>query len=406
MGFWGNTMAVLSFGEQIRKLRRRCRISLRAAAKELGVSPSYLSKIEQDKVPPPSMQIISKIADLFGVDRQDLVIKAPRRRTEELVGKLGRVSADAERYALYRIVEDIDDVEVLRALLEKAYEQMGKSGQDVEQDLDRLRAELPRLARGKEFLLAERCKPRCLCKADIEAMAAAVITDFLGEQDYEPPTPIEEIVEETRNTDLILSDEWDPRDESEDPNVLGLSRFSMKHARRKEIVVSARLFDSDEAHVRARLNFTLGHELFHVIEHLPRLAPGTKISLKRQITLSPQMNTSVVRPSRRQRRLRSWIENAKGPRRLTTDEDWREWQANYFAASLLMPREHLMREFEDRFGSEWLEAPDDMNLREYAWEVATTNVTPEYVCDETLSSLYAVSGQAMAIRLMQIGLVI
>jgi Zn-dependent peptidase ImmA (M78 family) len=101
-----------------------------------------------------------------------------------------------------------------------------------------------------------------------------------------------------------------------------------------------------------------------------------------------------------------WIENDNGPRRLTSDEDWREWQANYFAASLLMPREHLTREFEERFRCASLETPDGMNVREYAFEAATTNITPHYVCDESLSSLFGVSGQAMAIRLMQTGLVV
>lgn len=399
-------MAATSFGEHVRNLRKAKGISLRQAATELDVSPSYLSKIEQNQVLPPKGQIIHKLARLLEVSPEDLATKATSRRNVHTAQKLG---APAELYALYRVVQDIDDLEIVRALLRQAYKELKRPEEQVEVDLERLRSELPelpRLSRMGESLLADPCKPRFLRKELIEEMAEEALRKYAGCLGvFTPPAPVEELIEALPDTDLILTDEWDPKEEDREPTVLGVSRFSRENLHRKEIVVSARLFESDAPHMRARLNFTLAHEMFHAIEHLEIAKPGAEISLRRQITLPPQIDKQTLRPSVRQRRLRMWVENDNGPRRLTTDEDWREWQANYFAACLLMPREHLTREFEERFECASLETPDGMNVREYALETATTNITPFYVCDKNLSSLFAVSGQAMAIRLIQIGLV-
>jgi HTH-type transcriptional regulator, competence development regulator len=55
-----------SFGRTLRDLRREQGIGLRMAAEELGLSASYLSRIEHGKEPPPRPEMIGRMATLLG----------------------------------------------------------------------------------------------------------------------------------------------------------------------------------------------------------------------------------------------------------------------------------------------------------------------------------------------------
>ncbi len=64
-----------SFGEIIRDLRIKNKDyrSLREFAREVGLSPAYLSRIENDKEPPPSEKMIEKLAEALGADKYELL---------------------------------------------------------------------------------------------------------------------------------------------------------------------------------------------------------------------------------------------------------------------------------------------------------------------------------------------
>lgn len=55
-----------SFGQLLREKRVAKGYSLRKFAAEIGVSPTYLSLVEQDKVDPPTADRVAKIAELLG----------------------------------------------------------------------------------------------------------------------------------------------------------------------------------------------------------------------------------------------------------------------------------------------------------------------------------------------------
>jgi transcriptional regulator with XRE-family HTH domain len=74
-----------SLGQRIRGARVAAGRSLRAAARELGLSPSYINDIEFDRRV-PSESVLLQIADLLGLD------------PDQLLGAAGRVGADAEAY--------------------------------------------------------------------------------------------------------------------------------------------------------------------------------------------------------------------------------------------------------------------------------------------------------------------
>src|ERR1700704_2076428 len=70
------------FGAFIRRERERKEIGLREMAKMIGVSPTYLSKIERDEFPPPAEDKVKAIAKIIEFD------------ADELLALAGRVSSD------------------------------------------------------------------------------------------------------------------------------------------------------------------------------------------------------------------------------------------------------------------------------------------------------------------------
>lgn len=70
------------FGATIRALREQRQISLRKFADKVGISPTYLSKVERDEFPPPGEETIKQIAEALGQD------------PDELLALAGKVSSD------------------------------------------------------------------------------------------------------------------------------------------------------------------------------------------------------------------------------------------------------------------------------------------------------------------------
>src|SRR5207244_1334970 len=100
--------------------------------------------------------------------------------------------------------------------------------------------------------------------------------------------------------------------------------------------------------------FTLAHELLHAIEHLPRLAGA---SFSREWARTP-----------------CHADHSGGGgglgvgarRRLQTSEDWAEFQANGYAAALLMPAFAVRREFANRFEAEFLAVGASVGSHEFS----------------------------------------
>ena len=63
-----------SFGQIIKDLRTKNRdySSLREFARKVELSPAYLSRIENEKEPPPSERVIEKLAEALGADKYEL----------------------------------------------------------------------------------------------------------------------------------------------------------------------------------------------------------------------------------------------------------------------------------------------------------------------------------------------
>jgi transcriptional regulator with XRE-family HTH domain len=51
----------------LREMRLAKNVSLRKFAEKVGVSPTYLSQVEQDNVDPPTAERVQKMAEILGV---------------------------------------------------------------------------------------------------------------------------------------------------------------------------------------------------------------------------------------------------------------------------------------------------------------------------------------------------
>ncbi len=102
------------FGETIRRLREKRlkkdpSFTLRKFANKVGISPTYLSKIERDEFPPPAEEKIIAIAKALGADPDELLALAGKVAADlsQIILKRPRVMAELIRKARTLKEEDI-----------------------------------------------------------------------------------------------------------------------------------------------------------------------------------------------------------------------------------------------------------------------------------------------------------
>lgn len=66
----------LGFPELLRRLRSQHNITQRELADKIGVDYTYISKIENEALDPPSEETLIKMAYVFGVDKYDFIMAA------------------------------------------------------------------------------------------------------------------------------------------------------------------------------------------------------------------------------------------------------------------------------------------------------------------------------------------
>ncbi len=71
-----------SFGQTLRELRRSKGINQRDLAKKVGVDFSYISKVENDRLPPPSADTIVKLCEVLEVSPDEMLALTGKMPTE------------------------------------------------------------------------------------------------------------------------------------------------------------------------------------------------------------------------------------------------------------------------------------------------------------------------------------
>ena len=73
-----------TFGQRLRSLRRQAGLSQRTLAQEVGVDFSYISKLENNRLPAPSAETVIRLAEAIGASSEELLAVA--RRIPSAVG--------------------------------------------------------------------------------------------------------------------------------------------------------------------------------------------------------------------------------------------------------------------------------------------------------------------------------
>jgi len=98
-----------SFGALVRREREAKEIGLREMAKKIGVSPTYLSKVERDEFPPPVEDKVRKIAEIIDRDADELLALAGRVASDltDIIRQRPREMADFLRAAKGLTADDL-----------------------------------------------------------------------------------------------------------------------------------------------------------------------------------------------------------------------------------------------------------------------------------------------------------
>jgi transcriptional regulator with XRE-family HTH domain len=113
----------MQFGPFIRQARESIHtkdkaFSLRQVAARVGIEPAYLSKIERGVFPPPSEDVIIKLADTLKEDRDVLLALGGKLSTDlqKIIMQRPRLFADLLRqlkqapdHAILRVVREVKD---------------------------------------------------------------------------------------------------------------------------------------------------------------------------------------------------------------------------------------------------------------------------------------------------------
>lgn len=122
-----------SFGKKLKELRMLKGLTQRQLAEKVaerlkaddrrGFDFTYLSKIENERMPPPSIQAISQLADVLGADADELIALAGK--TPPDLGATLKESPAAR--AFFRSVRDLNlSDDQWQLLLDKLREDIGK----------------------------------------------------------------------------------------------------------------------------------------------------------------------------------------------------------------------------------------------------------------------------------------
>lgn len=96
----------MTFGEYFRDLRREYMFSQKQLADKIGVSYTYISKIENDVFPPPSVDMLEKVAKAYKMkNANELLIEA--KIIPEDVKQAIRNDKELLRFLIETPLEDI-----------------------------------------------------------------------------------------------------------------------------------------------------------------------------------------------------------------------------------------------------------------------------------------------------------
>lgn len=213
-----------------------------------------------------------------------------------------------------------------------------------------------------------------LTTGQIENDARLLLTEY--EQHFgaitEPPIDVEGIIESLFQLDLRFDDLR---------SLLGLDVLGATWIAEREIRVDATLDPTADSKKEGRYRFTLGHEIGHWRLHRPLLEARV---------MQGNLFDAVPEPAIVCR---------------SSSKEPQEWQADVYAGFLLMPEAMVRDQWQNLFGgSEPYFAAAEIEAIQTRWSLAENN-TPTVSIAREMAQVFKVSGQAMQIRLIGLGLI-
>lgn len=392
------------FGKFIRAVRIKiCKISLREAAEKIGISPPYLSRVEAGREHPPSISVMQRMSEVYKIPLQKFIDRATNR-AKESYGE--QIAPSPVLSVFFKFIKEKElPEERIIEVIKQVCQEKGWNEKEFLNEIQKRKKHLPRLLNDSDGLFAADVSPRFLSKKRIAEMAYRFLSRHnLGEGEYLPPTKIEILIEKERGIRLYYEEKMRVFRNGE-PLELGRSHWSPDEDNVREIHINNALAEGKFSSVY-RLRFTLGHELFHCVEHLNLMdEKGRLANVFSRLLAETEIQNPFMNKNGMNAYIEKWFTKPNKASKLLTPEDWREWQADYFAACILMPEWNVREEFSKRFGDEKIIAGEVEGVRKIAYQVAGEKICSRGVFEYSLSKVYDVSIMAMAIRLMELGLV-
>jgi len=216
-----------------------------------------------------------------------------------------------------------------------------------------------------------------LKRSDIEAEAQKLLVEYgrRFEAVVEPPVPVEEIVDCHLGARLQFND---LNDGKKTKTVLGALNTETN-----EVIIDESLDPFEHPEKEGRCRFTLAHETGHYVLHRPQII--VELEQPSLFGDAPSVKLIVCRT--------------------LSHKDPMEWQADQFAGYLLLPRDMVLKSWQERRGDvqPYIAAGELSNLSA-RWRLAE-NETPTVAIARDMARQFKVSGQAMQIRLVELGLI-
>ena len=216
-----------------------------------------------------------------------------------------------------------------------------------------------------------------LKKETIESEANQLILEFnkkFGESFGEitgPPIPVDQILESLLELKFEIEDLKD--------GILGALSF-----KDKQVWIDVSLDPDENPRQEGRFHFTVSHEIGHWQLHrqyfIPKLNQGSLFEVD-------QEDEIVCRAVKK--------------------ADPIEWQANHFAGCLLMPSEMVRASWIEKYGrNEPYVAVQEMSKLTAQWGLGDDDMFPTVDIAKEIARDFKVSGQAMQIKLLELGLIL
>lgn len=98
----------MTFGERLRQLRLENKVNQRDLASRVGIDFTYLSKLENGRMPPPAANTIARISKALGADDDELMLLARKVPTD--IAPV--ISRSAAMPAFLRSIKDFNDDDI------------------------------------------------------------------------------------------------------------------------------------------------------------------------------------------------------------------------------------------------------------------------------------------------------